>query len=173
MSDTAPDGIDPDDERPEQRANVRPISAAALATFAIIGLVGGWILRRVADGFGWQTPLVSWSQVIAPYVATGALSILAWVTWNQLQRRKRPGSLNFQRAVNRLVLARASALVGCLMAGGYLGYALSWLWVQGDFAVPMAVRAALAGVGGILMTISALTLQRACRIRHTGHSDLV
>lgn len=167
------DDFDPDDEQEKQQPNVRPISAAALTTFAVCGLVGGWALRRVTDGFRWETPLVSWSQVIAPYVATIALSILAWVTWNQLHRRKRPDSLNFQRAVNRLVLARASALVGCLLAGGYLGYALSWLWVQGDFAGPMALRAALAGIGGIVMTISALALQRACRIRHIGHSDLV
>ena len=44
-----------------------------------------------------------------------------WRTWREVHvRRER---LEPHRAVNRLVLARACALVGALVAGGYLGYA--------------------------------------------------
>ena len=38
------------------------------------------------------------------------------------------------QAVNRLVLARACALVGALVAGGYVGYALSWVGVDAELA---------------------------------------
>lgn len=171
MSEPSPHDEHSAGDPPEARPSVHPISAGALTTFAVAGLIGGWALRRLGDYFDWQTPLVSWSQVVTPYVAAIALAIVARVTWNQLQRRTR--RLEPQRAVNRLVLARACALVGALVAGGYLGYALSWLWVQGEYAGTMALRAGLAGVGGIVMTMCALALQRACRVRIKGDSDLV
>lgn len=172
MTEPSPhDDLSDGDPPSEPRPSVRPISAAALTGFGVAGLIGGWALRRIGDYADWQTPLVSWSQVVAPYVAAIALAIVARVTWNQLQRRA--GRLDPHRAVNRLVLARACALVGALVAGGYLGYAVSWLWVQGEYAGTMALRAGLAGLGGIVMTISALALQRACRVRIEGDSDLV
>ncbi len=49
------------------------------------------------------------------------------------------------QAVNRLVLARACALVGALVAGGYLGYALSWLGVDAELARQRAWRSVAAG----------------------------
>jgi Protein of unknown function (DUF3180) len=165
------DDLPGDGDPPEARPSVRPISAAALTAFGVAGLIGGWGLRRIGEFFDWQTPLVSWSQVLAPYVAAIALAILAWVTWTQLQRRAQ--RIDPHRAVNRLILARACALVGSLISGGYLGYAMSWLWVPGEYAGSMAVRAGLTGLGGLAMTISALALQRACRVRIKGDSDLV
>ncbi len=142
-----------------------------------MGLVGGWSLHRVADATWGYAPAVSWSQVLAPYVAAGFLGVLAWVTWGQLQpggsrsrwwspgRRSGHARLDFQRSVNRLVLARACALVGALLAGGYFGFAMSWLFISGDYALTHAIRAAVTGLGGTVMTLSALMLQRACRVR--------
>ena len=40
------------------------------------------------------------------------------------------------RAVNRLVLGRAGALVGALVAGGYAGYAVSWIGSDGRAGRP-------------------------------------
>jgi Protein of unknown function (DUF3180) len=168
------DGPGPDGSR----ASLRPISAGALTGFGVVGLVAGWSLNRIGSAVWGHAPLVTWSQVVAPFVAAMVLGIVARVTWLHVQRPRRDldgkspsettqlnAPLHFQHAVNRVVLARASALVGCLVAGGYLGYAVSWLWRPGDYATSMAVRSAIAGVGAIAMTLCALALQRACRVR--------
>jgi hypothetical protein len=69
------------------------------------------------------------------------------------------------RMVNRLVLARACALVGALVAGGYAGYAVSWLGVDAELAAQRAWRSAAAAAGGVAMVITSLLLERACRVR--------
>lgn len=160
----------PDDERessPEQPPGLGPVSAGAMTGFGVVGLIVGWSMHRIGDHFWGHAPLVTWSQVLAPYVASAVLGVVAWITWGQVQgRRSRPPArLDFQSAVNRLVLARACALIGALIAGGYLGYAMSWLWIQGDYALSPAVRSAITGIGGIIMMLTALGLQRACRVR--------
>ena len=155
--------------------------------FGVVGLVFGWSMHRIGDHFWGHAPLVTWSQVLAPYIASAILGVLAWITWGQVRgsrpfardskkrdrRSQGAAPLDFQSAVNRLILARACALIGCLIAGGYLGYAMSWLWIQGDYAVSPAVRSAITAIGGIIMTLTALGLQRACRVRSKDDSDLV
>ena len=59
--------------------------------------------------------------------------------------------------MNRLVLARACALVGALVAGGYLGYAISWIGVDAELAEPAGLVARVAAaVAGVAMTIAAV-----------------
>ena len=48
------------------------------------------------------------------------------------------------RAVNRLVMAKACALVGALVAGGYAGYALTWLGMEAELADQRLLRSAIA-----------------------------
>ena len=82
------------------------------------------------------------------------LAATAVRTWREVHvRRER---LEPQRAVNRLVLARASALVGALVAGAYLGYAISWIGADADLAGQRAWRSVAAAVGGVAMTIAAV-----------------
>ena len=72
------------------------------------------------------------------------------------------------QAVNRLVLGRASALVGALLAGGYFGYALSWLGAIDELAAQRAWRSVVAGLMGLLVLLGGLLLERACRVRDDG-----
>ena len=69
------------------------------------------------------------------------------------------------QAVNRLVLARACALVGALVAGGYFGYALSWVGVDTELGDQRMWRSVVAGLAGVAIVITALLLERACRVR--------
>ena len=69
------------------------------------------------------------------------------------------------RAVNRLVLARACALVGALVAGGYVGYAVSWVGVDTELADQRVWRSAVAALAGVAIVITSLLLERACRVR--------
>ena len=73
-------------------------------------------------------------------------------------RRER---LEPHRAVNRLVLARACALVGALVAAGYVGYAVTWLGDASELADQRVLRAAVAAVGAGVV-IARLAGARAC-----------
>ena len=60
------------------------------------------------------------------------MGFLAWHTWQTVQVRGE--RLELHQAMNRLVLARACALGGTLIAAGYVGYAVSWLGDASQYA---------------------------------------
>ena len=149
------------DEPPEPPGTLRPTSAAALTACAVVGLVGGWgihpLLVRLTD----RPPLVSWTQALALVLVAGIMGFLAWHTWQTVQvRRER---LEPQQAVNRLVLARACALGGALVASGYLGYFVSWLGDGSQYADRWLLRSGVAALGGLGVMLASLVLERACR----------
>jgi hypothetical protein len=67
--------------------------------------------------------------------------------------------------IRMLALAKASALVGALVAGGYFGYALAF---ADSFDTPLGkervIHASLAGVAGLLVMIAGLLLERALQV---------
>jgi hypothetical protein len=69
------------------------------------------------------------------------------------------------QAVNRLLLAKASALVGALMAGAYAGFGARFL---DDLSAPLpqerVLRAGLFVASAVLVVVAALLLERACRV---------
>ena len=91
------------------------------------------------------------------------LGATAYGTWRAVHVHREV--LEPHRAVNRLVLARACALVGALVAGGYFGYAVSWVGVGPDLAGQQLWRSVAAGLAGVAVVITALLLERACRVR--------
>ncbi|HRD62224.1 MAG TPA: DUF3180 family protein, partial [Nocardioides sp.] len=54
---------------------------------------------------------------------------------------------------------------GALVAGGYAGYALSWVGDPAELAGQRILRSAVAVLAGIAMVVFALLLERACRVR--------
>jgi hypothetical protein len=74
--------------------------------------------------------------------------------------------------VNLLVLGKASALVGAFMAGGYCGYALtfvrSWSVPTGRDRVVQSLLAALLAAA---VMIAALLLERACKVPEDDDDD--
>ncbi|MBB6627444.1 DUF3180 domain-containing protein [Nocardioides sp. KIGAM211] len=152
---------DPPDE--PSGGQLRPTSPAALGTCAVLGLVGGWLLHPLAERVGGTAPIITWAQVVALFLVAAILGGTAWLTHRALHvHRER---LAPHLAVNRLVLGRASALVGALAAGGYLGYAVSWLGVDAELASQREWRSLGAAAGGVAITITAVLLERACRVR--------
>ena len=67
--------------------------------------------------------------------------------------------------MNRLVLSRAGALVGALVAGGYAGYALSWIGDPAELAGQRILRSLVAVAAGIVIVVGALLLERACQVQ--------
>lgn len=146
----------------EPGGSLRPTSPAALTGWAVVGLVGGWLVHPVADRYG-TAPIITWAQPLALVLVVAILGATAWVTHRQVHvRRER---LDPQQAVNRLVLARACAYVGALAAGGYLGYAVSWIGVPAELAEQRVWRSGAAALAGAGVAVTALLLERACRVR--------
>ncbi|WP_231482556.1 DUF3180 domain-containing protein [Nocardioides sp. URHA0020] len=155
----------PEDDEPDRAhpGQLRPTSAGAIAAWAIAGLVGGWLLRPIAERVRDTAPIVTWAQPLALLLVAAILGATAYLTWREVHVHHR--RLDPHRAVNRLVLARACALVGALVAGGYLGYAVSWLGIDTELADQRVWRSAAAGLAGVAIVVTALLLERACRIR--------
>ncbi|PUA83115.1 DUF3180 domain-containing protein [Nocardioides currus] len=141
---------------------MRPTTGASLALAAVVGLVGGWLLRPVSVRLGGTAPYVTWIQALALVFVAAVLAYVAWHTWQTIHVHRR--RLEGDRAVNRLVLARACALVGALAAGGYAGYAVTWLGDASELADERLVRCGVAAVGALLMMLASLALERACRV---------
>jgi hypothetical protein len=152
------------DEPDPARGTLRQLGPGAVIIALCVGLVGGWLVRRVVSYAGGTAPLVTWTQPGVLFLAAGILGLLVWHTRRVLGAAP-AGRPEAHRLVNRLVLARASAIAGAFIAGGYLGYALSWLGVGADLASQRALRSVLAGLGGLLVLMMSLWLERACRVR--------
>lgn len=156
-----PEGPGPQDEPPEPRGTLRPTTAGALTVCAVVGLAVGWGVHPVVVRLAGHPPLVSWTQALALVLVAGIMSFLAWHTWQTVQVRGE--RLEPHQAVNRLVLARACALGGTLVAAGYVGYAVSWLGDQSQFADRWMLRSVVAAAGALGVTLASLALERACR----------
>jgi hypothetical protein len=145
------------------RRPLQPVSGGTVTLWAVVGLVGGWLLHPLADWIQGAAPVVGWIQPAV--LALIALSVLgtAWVTWRQVHVHH--VRLAPHRAVNRFVFGRTCAMVGALVAGGYAGYAVSWLDYAGDplagTRIHHSLLAALCGVG---VCVGGILLERACRI---------
>jgi hypothetical protein len=141
---------------------LRTTGPKALVACLLVGLVGGWAVRPLFAAMDATAPRVVWLQALALYLVAVLLGSAARAT-DVAVRRRRP--LEPHQAVNRLVLAKACALVGALVAGGYLGYALSWVGVDAELASERLAMSLVAAAGAALTTAAALLLERACRVR--------
>ena len=142
---------------------LRPTSAGAITAWAVVGLVGGWLLHPAFEWLNGSAPLVTWAQPLALALVAAILGCTAWLTWRTVhvqQQRLEP-----HRAVNRLVLARSCALVGALVAGGYLGYAVSWVGLGAELGPQRVWRSVAAAIAGVGVVVTAILLERACRVR--------
>lgn len=141
---------------------LRPLSAGPIAVSLVIGLVAGWLLHPLSEHFGNVAPIITWTQPLLLALLAALVGGTAWFTYRAQVQGQR---LEPHQAVNRLVLGRACALVGALLAGGYLGYALSWLGSADQLAGERAWRSVVAAVMGLLVLVGGLLLERACRVR--------
>lgn len=155
MSETGPE------EPPGPRGTLRPTSARALTVCIVVGLVVGWGIHPLVSRIAGRSPLVSWTQVLALVLVAGIMGFLAWHTWQTVQVRGE--RLEVHQAVNRLVLARACALAGTLISAAYVGYAVSWLGDQSQYADRWILRALVAAAGAGGVALASLALERACR----------
>ncbi|WP_307833260.1 DUF3180 domain-containing protein [Pimelobacter simplex] len=141
---------------------LRPTGLPTVLGWAAVGVVVGWAVHPVCDRLDLVPPLVSPAQPLALLLLAAILGYVAWVTHRAVHvRRER---LEAHQAVNRLVLGRASALVAALVAGGYVGYALSWVGDAAELADERMVRSLVAAGCALAAVVAGLLLERACRV---------
>ncbi len=140
-----------------------PTRFSALAVASVLGALGGYALVVITEALGGTAPLVRWASVGALVAIAGVVGGLAVSTYRTLQRDRRridPG-----RAVNLLLLGKASALVGAVIAGGYVGFALHFVDdLDAQLPRQRVIGSAVAAVVGVVIGICGLLLERACRV---------
>jgi hypothetical protein len=135
----------------------------ALLVAAVAGGLAGWLVVVGAAAFDLIPPRIPWSAPIGLVFFAALVGALAWTTHQRIQvRRER---MEPQRAVALLLLGKASALTGALVAGGYLGFALNFLG-RLDASNPRdrVIRSAVAVVAGLALMAGGLLLERACKV---------
>ncbi len=142
----------------------------ALAVAAMFGGLAGWLFVITLDALDIVPPTVPWTAPIGLVLIAALVGLLAYSTRQRIQvRRER---VEPQRAVAFLVLGKASALAGALVAGGYLGFAVNFV-SRLDAIGPRerVVRSAVAMVAGIGLCGVGLLLERACKVPGADDED--
>jgi hypothetical protein len=166
-----PEPVEPSGPEAPDPHRLGPTAPGVLVALALLGLVVGWAVRPASVAMGDPAPRVGWLPPLALLLVALILGYAAWTTHRLLQRPpglpgERPaGRLLAHQAVNRLVLAKSCALVGALVGGGYVGYALTWAGMSAERAGERMLHSAVAGVAGGLIVAASLLLERACRVR--------
>ena len=134
-----------------------------LVVAAVFGGLAGWLLVVTANAFDLIPPEVPWTAPIGLILVAALVGALAYATHQRIQVRHE--RIEPQRAVAFLVLGKASALAGALVAGGYFGFALMFL-TRLDASAPRdrVIRSAVAVVAGIVLCVMGLLLERACKV---------
>jgi Protein of unknown function (DUF3180) len=148
------------------RGSVGPTRLRVLAALFGVGGVLGYAVVAVAVSLNGVAPRLQWSSVIGLVVIVGLVGWFAYSTYRAVHRDRR--HIDPHRAVNLLLLAKASALAGALMAGGYAGFAVPFL-DQLDVALPRerVIRAACGVLGAVALVVAGMLLERACRVPKT------
>lgn len=141
---------------------LRTTSAGLVAGWALAGLVLGRLLRPLLTELDRTAPQIGWLQAGSLYLLAAILLAVARATHRAVRGPHAP--LEPHEAVNRLVLAKACALVSSLATGGYLGHALSWVGSPAELGTERIVMSLVAAAGAALAVLGSLLLERACRV---------
>ena len=150
--------------------SVRSTPPRALAVAAIFGALSGWLIVAASNSFDLVPPQVPWTAPVGVLLIAGLVGVFAYTTHTRIQVRKE--RMDPQRAVAFLVLGKASALAGALIAGGYLAFALMFVTrIDADAPRDRVIRSAVAVVAGVGLAVAGLLLERACRVPGPGPEE--
>ena len=151
------------DKPSPERGTVGPTHFRVLLALFLVGGVLGYAFVRITIAVNGVAPQIQWTSVIVLLAAASIVLVLANSTYRTLHRDRR--RMDAHRAVRFLLLAKASALVGAIVAGGYLGFAVHFV-DQLDVRLPQerVIRSVCAAIAAVVLAVGGLLLERACRI---------
>lgn len=139
------------------------VSAVTLAIVAAIGLIAGRAIRPLFESLDNSAPTVPWTASIALVFLAAVLGWLAYATHQSVHKRRE--RMSSDRAVRQLVLAKASAIVGALVVGGYSGFTLSFVdAMDTELGQERVIHAGVTALAGVVVVIAAVLLERACEV---------
>lgn len=148
---------------PQDNGGLSTTPPAALAVAALFGGLTAWLITVGARALNTSPPQVPWTAPIAVILIAVGVGVLAWSTYQRIHRRRE--RMDPQRAVSFLVLGKASALAGALVAGGYLTYAALFATrIDGESPRDRVIRSLVAAVGGVALGVAGMLLERACKV---------
>lgn len=135
-----------------------------------LGGVAGWTTVTLFRVAARPLPGLPWTVPGALLFFAGALAVGAWYMYDRVHRRRI--GVDPTTAVRLLAMAKASALVGSLIAGWYVGLGLRF-WSDEDLGVATGhvVRGLLAGGAGVLVVVAGLLLEQACKVPRDRNGD--
>lgn len=140
----------------------------ALVVAALFGGLAGWLVAVTTQALDVVPPDIPWTAPIGLVLVAALVGALAWNTHQQIQVRRQRVEPN--RAVAYLVLGKASALAGALVAGGYLGFGINFVArFEAEGPRERVVRSLVAIVAGVGLCVAGLLLERACKV--PGHEE--
>ena len=156
------------EQQPGGSVNLTPLRALVVA--ALFGGLAGWLLGVTTNALDLIAPEVPWTAPVGVIGVTALVGALAYSTHQRIQVRRERVEPN--RAVAFLVLGKASALAGAVVAGGYLAYALLFVG-RLDAAAPRdrVIRSAVTVLAGAALCGAGLLLERACRVPRDDDDD--
>lgn len=139
---------------------------STLASLAFVAAALGWTGARVWSSIAGASPDV---PRLAPFalVFLAAVLVGGGLIMRRRVQRRQPGTppISADLAVRLLVLAQASAIVGSLAAGGYVGAAV---YYAAELDVPFRRTAAGWALGSAIASLAvvgaAVWLERECRV---------
>lgn len=151
------------DLKEPNRGSVTPTRIAVLIVVFLLAGGLGYAIVPLSDALSGSAPQVQWSSVGALFVIAVVLFLLANSTHRTVHRERR--HIDARRAVRLLLLAKASALTGAILAGGYLGFGLQFV---NELNIPLpqqrVIRSVCAAIAAVLIVVAGLLLERACRV---------
>ncbi len=142
-----------------------PTPLRVLALTFIVGGLLGYAMAVLSEQLSSTStaPRVQWTAVVALAAIAVANVVLGWWTYYVVHRERR--RMDPHLAVSFLLFAKASSIVGAFVAGGYSGFVLHFVdRMDAELPRERVIRGIVAAVTGVAIVISALLLERACRV---------
>jgi hypothetical protein len=149
---------------------VRTTRPRLLAVLFLLGAAVGWSGAAILQAAGLGVSRTPWSAAGGLVFFSALLGSGAWYMYDRVHRKRR--RVDSLTAVRLLALAKASAMVGSLVAGVYAGVAVRFV---PDAGIPhfrdRIIRAALTAGAALLVMAAGLLLERACKVPRGPEDD--